>query len=135
MAGPWERYAPSASEEGPWTKYAPTPKVSTPVAPISRDEFDPAKDMSGFEKALVGAGGGLRNAYLGMKSLVGQGTEEERQERMDWENSKKNLGGWGLAGEIVGEGAATAPIGGIVGAGAKVLTKAVPAAAKLASMG
>ncbi len=101
----------------------------------SPETYDPAAGMNFAEKALVGIGGGMRNAYLGAKNLVGLGSEEERQERMDWKKSKENLGGWGTAGEIAGEMIATAPLGGVVGSGAKVLTKALPAASRLGSVG
>ena len=100
--------------------------ASAPTSP------DLAADMPWYEKALVGAGGGMRNIYLGGKNLVGLGTPEEAEERKDWARTKSDLGGWGTAGEMVGEGVATLPVGGAVGLGGKVLARAVPALAKLA---
>ena len=105
------------------------------AAPNPAEAPDPAEDMPFYEKFRTGLGGGMRNVYLGAKNLIGQGTPEEAEERKFWNKSKEHLGGWGTAGEITGEIAATAPVGGLVGSGAKLLTKALPAAARLGSVG
>src|SRR5262245_43562199 len=51
-------------------------------APVQ--EYDPAEGMNWGQKALVGAGGGLRRMYLGAKDLVGQGTQDEADELKEW---------------------------------------------------
>jgi len=107
---------------------------SGPAAPVG-EAPDLAEGMPWYEKLLVGTGGGARNIYLGGKHLIGLGTPEESQERKDWTKNKEALGGWGTAGEVLGEGLATAPIGGAVGFGGKVLAKAVPILSKLAPSG
>jgi hypothetical protein len=102
------------------------------VAPMN---VDPAEGMNVWEKGMVGMGGGARNAYLGAKNFVGLGTDEEREERKFWNKSKEHLGAAGTVGEAVGEGVATLPIGGAVGMGAKVLTKALPWALRVGNVG
>lgn len=109
--------------------------LSRPASAGPAPTVDPAEGMPWWEKALVGAGGGMRNVYLGGKNLVGLGTPEEQQEREEWQKNKEHLGGWGTAGEIAGEIVSTLPVGGVVGQGAKVLTKALPAAQRLGSVG
>jgi hypothetical protein len=92
--------------------------------------------MNWAEKGLVGIGGGLRRTYLGAKDLVGQGTPDEQQELKDWSNNKEGLGGWGTAGEVVGELAATAlPGAGAANVAGKVLTKALPVMKRVGQAG
>lgn len=112
----------------------PARGLSKPARAVEKPA-DPAEGMPWYEKAWVGFGGGARNLYLGAKDLVGQASPEERQERKDWSKAKEHLGGWGTAGQIAAETGLTLPVGGAVGSGAKVLTKAVPALAKVGSMG
>src|SRR5262245_21452532 len=124
MSNPWEDYGGKSDQGNPWEDYdrrKTKVKSAPPLEPI-----DPAEGMAWHEKALVGAGGGLRKLYLGAKDLVGQGTEEEAQELKDWAKNKEHLGGWGTAGEIGAEMLATAPLGGPVASAGKVLTRAVP---------
>jgi len=101
-----------------------------------KEKYDPAKGMNWLEKAGVGFQSGLRNAGTGMMDLVGLASDEDVQERKDREERNKPLGGWGTAGTLAGEMAATAvPGGGVIAGGGKLLTKALPAVAKLGSMG
>ncbi len=111
------------------------PSADSGPAGAGSAPVDLAEDMPWYEKVLTGVGGGMRNVYLGGKELIGQGTPEEKEERELWKRSKKDLGGWGTTGEIIGEGVATLPVGGAVGSGAKVLSKAVPALSKVAPSG
>jgi hypothetical protein len=97
--------------------------------------YDPAEGMNVWEKGLVGVGGGMRNAYLGAKNFVGLGDDEERDERKFWNKSKEHLGAAGTVGEAIGEGVATLPIGGAVGTGAKVLTRALPFVNRVGNVG
>ena len=145
MTGPWERYAapaaiPTAPVGGSLTPYPlnPASRYASPARrpPVEAPaEPDLAEGMNFAEKALVGFGGGLRNTYLGAKNLVGLGTEEDRAERELWDKSKKDLGGWGTAGEIGGDIVSTLPLGGPVAQGAKVLTRALPILSKIGSAG
>lgn len=148
MSEPWKQYQ-TAGTPKPWEEYGrvpgggstgPSPNgpktgLSRPAGAGPAPAPDLAEGMPFWEKALVGAGGGMRNAYLGAKNLVGMGTEEEADERKEWARIKEDLGGWGTAGEILGEGALTAPLGGPVAAGAKVLTKAVPMLGRIGAQG
>lgn len=145
MTGPWERYAapaavptapvggsPNPSAANPASRYAGAARrlpVEAPAEPYLSENMNPA------EKILVGLGGGLRNTYLGAKNLVGLGTEEDRAERELWDKSKKDLGGWGTAGEIGGDIVSTMPLGGPVAQGAKVLVRALPWLSKVANVG
>lgn len=111
---------PALGSEG-----SPTP---APVAPDRADSGpagagsappDLAEGMPWYEKVLTGVGGGMRNTYLGAKDLVGLADEADVQERKDWAKNKGDLGWSGTAGEIIGEGVATLPIGMGVGSGLK----------------
>jgi hypothetical protein len=105
-------------------------------APAAEEGPDIAEGMPWWEKALVGAGGGLRRTYLGAKDLVGQGNDAETQELKDWAKNKEALGGWGTAGEAVGDMATTAiPGGGGAVLGAKMLTKALPILSRVGGAG
>ncbi len=151
MSGPWEKYQEKA-ELKPWEVYAtggagasgggslpPTPsgapRGDSGSARGASARVDLAEGLPWYEKVLIGAGGGMRNVYLGGKELVGLGSDEERQERKDWKRNKDDLGGWGTTGEVVGEIAATLPVGGAVGSAGKALVKAVPALSRFAPGG
>jgi hypothetical protein len=80
--------------------------------------------MPWYEKALVGAGGATRRAQLGVKGLVTDLDENEKEELKEWSKRKEALGGWGTAGEIGGEALLTAiPGARAAQLGGKVLTK------------
>lgn len=132
----------SGSSTGPSPTASPSGASSGYAAPARPGPSDPtaaelaAEGMSWWEKGLTGVGGGLRRTYLGAKDLVGLGSPEEQQELKDWSSNKEALGGWGTAGEITGELAATAIPGMGASAGAaKLLTKALPVATRLGSVG
>lgn len=105
----------------------PAPKVEVP--PINAD---PNEGMSGWEKALVGAGNRIDQMYRGVRNLLpGQSnSQEEIDAEKLYKKNEKGLGWQGTVGEIVPDLLVTAPLGG----GASILTKAltskaVPAAA------
>ncbi|MEO1078530.1 MAG: hypothetical protein AAFY29_03170 [Pseudomonadota bacterium] len=96
----------------------------TPAAP-AEPAFDPTEGMGAGEKFLVGAGKGLTDVGRGAQDLwfriTGNDDALERlTERADAEDAmfERDLGdsGWATAGEIVGEVAATLPVGmGVAG--------------------
>jgi len=146
----------------PLTFKGATPVAEAPAAPArvkkTREEIqaetdadmarmaDPTAGMSRTEKFLVGAGAGMANVGRGIRSLANKAglLDEEAQAELKKDQEDRDLyqkyhpGGWATAGEVVGEGAATAPIGGVVGMGGKlattvagkVLPQAVPALAR-----
>jgi hypothetical protein len=111
------------------------PKATPEQIAADKALYDPAKGMPWWEKALAGAGGGMTSAATGIGDLIGLASPEAKEERKEWDERKGNLGNWGTAGEILGEAAMTAPVGGPVAGAGKLLTKAVPALSKVAGMG
>jgi hypothetical protein len=113
------------------------PKGPTPRSQVTTEpDYSASAGMGAGEKFLVGAGGGLKKTYIGIKDLLGMASEEDLEEVREWAKSKEGLGGWGTAGEITGELAATA----IPGAGASSLvakgaTKALPVLSRIGSAG
>lgn len=72
------------------------------TAPPSVEPINPAEGMGAIERGLVGAGGRLRNAYLGIRSLVpGQElTPAEKEEIALFDKYKENLGTAGTVGGV-----------------------------------
>lgn len=105
----------------------PIPTSQTPIAPRT--------GMPWYQKLQEGVGTGMINTYYGAKNLTGLSDEEDKLRQKQIQEYQEGLGGFGTAGGLVGEGLATAPIGGAVGAGGKLLVKAIPALAKVAGAG
>jgi hypothetical protein len=71
-----------------------------PVEPQKSGAEQVAEEMPWWQKAVVGAGGTLRDQYLGAKGLVTDLSPEEEAERQEWKGNKGALGGWGTAGQV-----------------------------------
>lgn len=112
-------------------------KQFPPKAP--EPTYDPSEGMSPVEKMLVGAGSAMDKTYRGVRDFVrpdGTLSYKEREERQAEREDAKlyqkhHPGGWATAGEVIGDIAATAPVGGALSLGAKAL----PAAGRLAAVG
>lgn len=100
-------------------QFPPTSSPAPAPAPIN---VDPTEGMSGWEKALVGAGHRFDQMYRGVRNLLpGQSNSaEEIENEKLYKKNEKGLGWQGTAGEIVPDLLITAPLGG----GASLLTKA-----------
>jgi hypothetical protein len=151
--------ATAVPDAQPLTFKGATPVTEAPAAPArvkkTREEIqaetdadmarmaDPSAGMNWAEKGLVGIGAGFANVGRGVRSLANKAglLDEGAQAELKADQETRDIyekyhpGGWATAGEVVGEGLATAPIGGAVGMGGKlattvagkVLPKAVPA--------
>jgi hypothetical protein len=89
------------------------------------DLFDPTEGMSGTEKFLAGVGGGMVRTGRTAASFLPEAVRPEWASKeaiaeQDYTDQALNDTGAGFAGNIVGQMAATAPIGGAVGLGANV---------------
>jgi hypothetical protein len=113
--------------------WKPTPSRA-PAAPQKSGAEQVAEEMPWYQKALVGAGGTLRDQYLGAKGLVTDLSPEEAAEREEWKANKEPLGGWGTAGQVGAELALTAAPAmkgaQLVGRAASALPKAAALASK-----
>lgn len=91
------------------------------AAPSPAEAVNPAEGMSALERGLVGAGGAMRRAYLGVRSLVpGQDlTPAEKDELATFQKYKDNLGTAGTVGAV----------------GADVLMSMAPAAGAMRAAG
>lgn len=147
--------ATAVPDAQPLTFKGATPVDEAPAAPArvkkTREEIqaetdadmarmsDPSAGMNWAEKGLVGIGAGFANVGRGVRSLANkaglldEGAQAELKADQETRDvyQKHHPGGWATAGEVVGEGLATLPVGGAVGTGAKVLTKAVPILGKI----
>lgn len=74
--------------------------------------------MSGLDKFRAGIGQGMTNIARQAQNLVGLRSDEELQEAAQRDRALLDTGA-GKAGSFLGEIAATAPVGGLAGAGAK----------------
>jgi hypothetical protein len=81
---------------------------------------------------LEGMGAGFMNTGRQVGNILGLVDDDvlDRQSEID-----EGLGGWGKAGKLTGEIAATLPIGGGVGAGGKALGRSVLAARRAGNVG
>jgi hypothetical protein len=102
MAGPWEQYqqAPAAATGGPWEQYDRRKKPQEP-APEEPTE----SGLSQFGGGIAHAG---KEAYRGLKGLVGGDTAELEKEAREYAAKPK---GWQAgAGELVGNVGMLAPL-------------------------
>lgn len=120
----------------------PAGRPAIPRGPTTEEpSYDPAAGMSGLQKALVGAGGAARRAYLGVRSLIpGQGlTEDERDELRTFEKYRNNLGWQGTAGDVAANVGMTLIPGSVAAQGitrtATVLPRALAATAPYLAAG
>ena len=90
------------------TKSEQKPAISTPEKPDLNAQFN---QLPWYEKALIGTGKGMNDAYRGVASLVTDLPQKDK----DIENSISQSG-WGKAGEIAGNIAVAAPTAFIPGA-------------------
>ena len=114
--------------------------AAEPPAPINL-----AEGMNAGQRMDVGIGAGMANIGRGALSLLNRGgllpqalkktLAEMEENRALYKKHSGDLGGWGTTGEVIGEGVATLPIGGVVGLGGKALSKAVPVLSKVAPAG
>jgi len=88
--------------------------VQSPSVQATPEAINPAEGMSALERGLVGAGGAVRKAYLGVRSLVpGLGLTPQEQEELKWfEGQKDNLGTAGTVGGVLSDVAMMAVPGG-----------------------
>lgn len=107
----YEVDAPDERTAWAWANYTHKEKDKSQLAQQEDSQkYDPAAGMSALERGLVGAGGAMRNAYLGVRSMVpGLGlTKDEKDEIALYEKNKKGLGTAGTVGEIGADIAMTA---------------------------
>ena len=94
------------------------------LANIRRDEagYDPTAGMSGGQKFLAGIGSGLTDVGVGAQQLVGMKSREDVARKRETDAPLLRTGA-GIAGNIAGQIAATAPAGalGVAGRGATAL--------------
>lgn len=92
------------------------------------EEHDPMEGMSVLDKTLVGVGKGMTNVGRAVQDGYYRATDNEdaldklnsriESERAGWEHLSDNSTAANV-GEVLGEVAATAPLGGVAGAGVK----------------
>lgn len=94
------------------------------LANIRRDEagYDPTAGMSGGQKFVAGIGSGLTDVGVGAQQLVGMKSREDVARKRETDAPLLRTGA-GMAGNIAGQIAATAPAGalGVAGRGATAL--------------
>ena len=130
----------------PWYEYkgekveAQTPEAAKALIRnrLEGGEVDPTEGMSGMDKFLAGAGSGAMNVLRQTGNILGVVDDEAiaEQRRID---APLMESGAGQAGRLVGDVAATLPLGlgagaaarGVLGAGSRV----IPAAAEAATEG
>ena len=116
MAGPWEAYQRQPATDGPWNAYRP--KAEPEKAP------NPTDGMSGYEKFMAGTGKAFVDLYRGAQQLVGVGDQAEIDAAKERDKALMGTGA-GVAGNVVGNVAAS-----LVPAAAAAV--AAPAAAAIA---
>lgn len=96
------------------------------------ETYSPHEGMSAGGKFAVGAGAAFNRLAGGVAGLIPGAEEFAKSQNEDYELYKKHHpGGWATAGEVAGDIAATAPLGGALG----VASRALPAAGRLAAVG
>ena len=107
-------------------------KAREEQAAKDKETYAPDKDMGAGEKFAVGAGAAFNRLAGGVAGLIPGAEDFAKSQNEDYELYKKHHpGGWATAGEVVGDIAATAPLGGALG----VASRALPAAGRLAAVG
>jgi hypothetical protein len=101
---------------------------------FGQEDYDATEGMSGLEKFRAGAGRGLVRTARSVGNMVGLVDDEDISDADNRDRALLDTGA-GRAGNFVGEVAATLPVGGAAGAGARALAaRALPrAVARLAA--
>jgi len=116
---------------------------AAPIEPMARPNL--AEGMDSGQRMDVGIGAGMANIGRGALSLLNKGgllpnalkktLADMEENRAIYQKNSDDLGGWGTAGEVIGEGVATLPVSGGIGLLGKGAFKAAPALARFAPAG